>query len=57
MYERVWCEFEKYDWSWMRYYPGWLDMIEILGNYIVIRSKNIDNLVCQDAGETLSKFW
>jgi hypothetical protein len=40
----------------MRYYPGWLDMIEILGNYIVIRSKNIDNLVCQDAGETLSKF-
>jgi hypothetical protein len=41
----------------MRYDPRWLDMIEILGNYIVIRSKNIDNLVCQDAGETLPNFW
>jgi hypothetical protein len=41
----------------MRYDPRWLDMIEILGNYIVIRSKNIDNLVCQDADETLPNFW
>lgn len=32
-------------------------MIEILGNYIVIRSKNINNLVCLDAGETLPDFW